>query len=136
MSEGQRLYSLLEKLSLIDLHFVRKENQLFPILESKGISGPTKVMWAIHDDIRNSLKDIRQKVSDGRAKKDDIKPLFRMIYDMIYKEEQILFPLSLETLSEQDWAKVREGEEEIGYAWIRPEAEWRPSEMPLQQELL
>jgi DUF438 domain-containing protein len=44
-----------------------------------------------------------------------------MIKDMIYKEEQILYPMSLDTLSDDDWEKVRSGEEEIGYAWVQPE---------------
>jgi PAS domain S-box-containing protein len=46
---------------------------------------------------------------------------------MIYKEEKILFPMSLETLDERDWARVRKGEEEIGYAWVTPGAEWKPA---------
>jgi DUF438 domain-containing protein len=46
---------------------------------------------------------------------------------MIYKEEKILFPMSLETLDEKDWAAVKRGEEEIGYAWIIPGTEWKPS---------
>ena len=45
---------------------------------------------------------------------------------MIYKEENILFLMSLDTLSESDWVKVRRGEEEIGYAWIEPEVDWQP----------
>jgi DUF438 domain-containing protein len=45
-----------------------------------------------------------------------------MIREMIYKEEHILFPMSLETLTEREWRGVREGECEIGYAWIEPPA--------------
>jgi DUF438 domain-containing protein len=30
-------------------------------------------------------------------------------------------------LSDPEWGKVRKGEEEIGYAWIRPDAEWAPA---------
>lgn len=40
---------------------------------------------------------------------------------MIYKEENILFPMAMETLSDADWQKVEQGENEIGYAWIVPE---------------
>jgi uncharacterized protein len=39
-----------------------------------------------------------------------------MLADMIYKEEKILFPIAIELLTEADWIKVRQGEEEIGYA--------------------
>ena len=61
--------------------------------------------------------------------------LAKMVRDMIYKEEHILFPMALETLSEAEWGRVAQGEEEAGYAWIRPEAVWKPAaeEAPQQQ---
>ena len=31
-------------------HYLRKEHQLFPFLEAHGVEGPSKVMWALHDD--------------------------------------------------------------------------------------
>ncbi len=115
------LAGLLEDLSSIHLHYLRKENHLFPLLEARGVSGPTQVMWGIHDDIRAGLKQARARVAaDEVAAVSDLKDALQKIDDMIYKEEHILFPMALETLTEADWAKVREGEEEIGYAWIRP----------------
>ncbi len=134
--EKDRLLAILDRLALIDKHFVRKENQLFPILEAKGITGPSKVMWALHDDIRGLIKDVRKRVSDGKMEKVAAEALVKMVNDMIYKEEHILFPMALETLSEEEWLKVGKGEEEIGFAWIRPEAKWRPTAGSFQQELL
>ncbi len=131
-----KLPAILDRLAQIDRHFVRKENQLFPILEAKGISGPSKVMWALHDDIRGFIKDVRKRVTDGRMEKVAAEALAKMVNDMIYKEEHILFPMALETLSEDEWVKVRKGEEEIGFAWIRPESAWRPASGSFQQELL
>jgi DUF438 domain-containing protein len=130
------LLSLLDRLSLIDRHYLRKENQLFPVIETKGITGPSKVMWALHDDIRSFLKDVRKRVQDGKMEKVAAEALAKMVKDMIYKEEHILFPMALEALSEDEWAKVRKGEEDIGYAWIRPEAEWKPATESFQQALL
>jgi len=135
---GQKdaLLGVLDRLALIDTHYVRKENQLFPILETKGITGPSKVMWALHDDIRGFMKDVRKRVTDGNMEKVAVEALSKMVGDMIYKEEHILFPMALETLSEEEWAKVAKGEEEVGYAWIKPEAKWRPAAGSFQQELL
>jgi len=42
--EKDKLLNILDRLSQIDKHFARKENQLFPIIETKGITGPSKVM--------------------------------------------------------------------------------------------
>jgi hypothetical protein len=41
---------------------------------------------------------------------------------MIYKEEHILFPMSLDVLSEEDWRSMRQGEDAIGYAWLDPQS--------------
>ena len=122
------LQILLERLSQIDRHYLRKENQLFPLLEAHDISGPSQVMWAIHDDIRALIKDAKEKLGGGGSSEAVavLKELTATIRDMIYKEENILFLMSLETLSEADWGKVKDGEEEIGYAWIRPEGDWAP----------
>ena len=130
------LLAILDRLAQIDKHFLRKENQLFPIFETKGVSGPSKVMWALHDDIRGFLKDVRKRVKDGKMEKVAIEVLAKMISDMIYKEEHILFPMALETLSEDEWGKVKKGEDEIGYAWIKPETQWKPAAGSFQQELL
>jgi DUF438 domain-containing protein len=133
VKDKDKLLSILERLVQIDKHYLRKENQLFPIFETKGVSGPSKVMWALHDDIRGFLKDVRKRVKDGNMEKVALEALAKMIRDMVYKEEHILFPMALETLSEDEWAKVRKGEEEIGYAWINPAAQWQPSRESFQQ---
>jgi hypothetical protein len=93
-------------------------------------------MWALHDDIRAFIKDVRKRVIDNKMEKVAIEALAKMINDMIYKEEHILFPMTLETLSEDEWAKVRKGEEEIGFAWIKPETVWKPAAESFQQALL
>lgn len=136
VKERQKSLLLLDRLSEIEQHYVRKENQLFPVLEAKGISGPSKVMWALHDDIRMMLKDVKAKTHDSTITEKAVKALVHMINDMIYKEEHILFPMAIETLSEDDWTKVRQGEDEIGYAWIKPADEWRPLGASFQQVLL
>jgi DUF438 domain-containing protein len=97
-----RLAPLAASLAEIEKHYLKKENQLFPRLEAKGIGGPSKVMWAVHDDIRAHLKDFRRALELG-----DAEPIaqtgqwvLQEIRDMINKEEKILFPMVLEKLDE------------------------------------
>ena len=123
----------IDKLAAIDKHYLRKENQLFPLVEEKGITGPSKVMWALHDDIRHFIKDVRKRATDEKMERVAIDALVKMVNDMIYKEEHIMFPMALETLSEDEWGKAKKGEEEIGFAWIEPEAEWKPAGATFQQ---
>lgn len=125
-ADRSRLASLAGSLALIERHYLKKENQLFPQLESKGVSGPSKVMWAIHDDIRAHLKEFRRVVEIGDAALvlNAGSWVLQEISDMIGKEEKVLFPMCLEMLDDADWAKVKKGEEEIGYAWIVPAPAW------------
>ncbi|MBI5633345.1 MAG: DUF438 domain-containing protein [Nitrospirae bacterium] len=135
-TDRKRLAELVDTLFEIDKHFLRKENQLFPVLESKGISGPSKVMWALHDDIRAMLRDVREKAKSDTVKPLELKTLITMLRDMIYKEEHILFPMTLDTLTDDDWLKVMAGEGEIGYSWVEPEKGWQPVSAATQAEMM
>lgn len=127
LKDYKKLPEFLNNLFAIDKHYLRKENQLFPVLEAKGISGPSKVMWALHDDIRAMFKDVMAKAGQGSAKQLEVRALLQMVNDMIYKEEHILYPMALETLTDEEWLKVKRGEEEIGYAWLGVVEAWQPS---------
>ena len=126
--EAERTASLeaaraaLERLALLDIHYLRKENQLFPLLEAHGIEGPTKVMWALDDDIRARIKQLRSAAAEGDAGylASDAPEVLGMVEDMIYKEEKILFPTALGALSDAEWESMAAGEAEIGFAWIEP----------------
>jgi DUF438 domain-containing protein len=135
----QEIEDSIALLSDINLHYLRKENQLFPVLEEHGISGPTEVIWAIHDDIRAMLKRSKAQVAALPASDalQILQELVKAINDMAYKEDHILFPMSLEVLSDADWMKVRAGEDEIGYAWIKPEASWISGDarIPVKEKL-
>jgi DUF438 domain-containing protein len=122
----QALGSLIERLSEIDIHYRRKENQLFPMLEAHHFTGPSQVMWSIHDDIRARLKQAREAFagSDPQGTITPLKEAIQAIRDMIYKEEHILYPASLDMLSEAEWIQVKEGEADIGFAWVVPDTGW------------
>jgi hypothetical protein len=127
-TERGRASEALGRLAGIETHYLRKENQLFPVLEAKGVSGPSKVMWAVHDDIRILLKDARVSAAEGTLTADRLKFISAQVRDMVYKEEHILFPMALELLTEEDWGKVAAGEGEIGFAWgLAPEQPWKPA---------
>jgi len=122
----------LNTLSLLDKHYLRKENQLFPTLEEHGITGPSQIMWATHDDIRAEMKAAiaATQAGDARGSVEKVTAVSVAVKDMVYKEEHILFPMCLESFSEAEWSRVRTGEEEIGYAWVGPASGWEPQAMP------
>ncbi len=104
----------------IDTHYTRKENQLFRVLEAHGVEGPTKVMWALDDEIRGRLKTARALAAAGDAVSlaNMLPETLTMVDDMIYKEEKILFPTALDVITAEEWERMASGDAEIGYGWI------------------
>jgi len=113
---------LLEELKPIEVHYTKKEQLLFPFLEREGFMGPSKVMWGKHNDIRAMLKDAllnRETAKDFKEYREKkLDPLIEEVDGMIFKEEQILFPASIEKLKPDDWLEILKQGSEIGYAFI------------------
>lgn len=135
------VYKLVEDLNLLldlDKHYSRKENLLFPYLEKYGIYGPTKVMWGVDDAIRAMIKEVKEKLmsyNGDRADKDmliiDLERVITEVNEMIFKEENILLPMALEKLTEDEWVKIAAESDEIGYCLAAPEEKWIPERVPL-----
>ncbi len=122
LPEGTDISSQLQEwrkkhteLGIVDAHYARKENVLFPYLEKNGITGPPSVMWGIHDEIRAELKEIGRIIMDAektanprlnRVIADKVIPALHQISEMIYKEENILFPMCMETLTADEWGEI------------------------------
>ncbi|GFN35507.1 DUF438 domain-containing protein [Tepidimicrobium xylanilyticum] len=122
------LISDLNLLWDVDKHYSRKENLIFPYLEKYGITTPPQVMWGVDDEIRALIKEAKLMLMDYRGNKEEviqkIEEMAHEIKEMIYKEEKILFPMALETLTEDEWVTVYRESDEIGYAIIEPEKDW------------
>lgn len=113
----------------VEIHFQRKENQLFPFLEEVNFTGPSRVMWGKQDEIRAMFKDIDAALKDDDMKslKGHIARLTNALTGMIFMEEKILFPTAMRKLPEDSWKKIRRGEGDIGYSWIKPGNLWDPN---------
>lgn len=124
----------LNQLFDVDKHYKRKEYLLFPYLEKKGITGPPAVMWGKHDEIREQLKGSSDILQIPDLPADEWKaavsmvllPVLRAINDMITKEEQILFPMSLDALSDAEWYEISRQTPDIGFCLYDPPVKWKP----------
>ncbi|MBN2601388.1 MAG: DUF438 domain-containing protein [Candidatus Marinimicrobia bacterium] len=114
------------RLKEIEKHFLRKENQLFPALEKQNFVGPTKVMWGKHDEIRQNIRQMDVYFIENEWVKlfKEFKTASSALKKLIFLEEKILYPTSLRKLSKTEWAQIKRGETEIGYAWITPSNLW------------
>ncbi len=118
----------------VDKHYQRKEYLLFPYLEKEGITGPPKVMWGKHDEIRELVKGSMEVLQTGDMTKEELlassaiilEPALRGVEDMTGKQEQILLPMALEKLSETEWYAISSQSLEIGYCLFDPPVNWKP----------
>ncbi len=118
----------------IEKHFQRKEHLLFSYMERRGITGPTKVMWGKDDEIRALLKDPvltpgeRPGNSEWRSEiARSARKVIDAVEEMIYKEENILFPLCLDAFSEDEWKEIREASSRYGWCLLKPSDGSHPS---------
>jgi len=130
--EGFRL--LLE----VDRHYARKENLLFPYLEKYGITAPPKVMWGVDDEIRAAIRETIRMLEnyggDREALLGKANEAMDKVKEMIFKEENILFPMATDTLSEDEWQKIYDESPEFGYCLITLDAPWKPARVePAEQ---
>jgi DUF438 domain-containing protein len=128
------LTELFNQLIDVDKHYQRKEYLLFPYLEKTGITGPPKVMWGKHDETRNLLKGSLDILNTKNITKEELlassqiilQQAITFVVEMIMKEEQILFPMLMDTLSDNDWNEIQNQSLEIGYCLYDPPKEWKP----------
>ncbi len=132
-----RILACFNELMDVDKHYKRKEYLVFPYLEKKEITGPPKVMWGKHDEIREQLKACIEILrAEGLSRRDledalDMLffPVFQAIADMTKKEEDILFPMSMDVLTTDDWWQVHRQTLEFGFTLYDPKVEWKPEGM-------
>ncbi|MBN1142934.1 MAG: DUF438 domain-containing protein [Bacteroidales bacterium] len=118
----------------VDKHYQRKEYLVFPYLEKNDITGPPKVMWGKHDEIRDQLKACIEILRTEGLQKSDLEdaleilfvPVLRALADMTKKESDILFPMCLDVLTTDDWWSIHKQTLEFGFTLYDPPVEWKP----------
>lgn len=129
-----KILSCYNALMDVDKHYKRKEYLVFPYLEKNEITGPPKVMWGKHDEIREQLKGCIEILRTEGLKKTDInealdllfKPVLSAVEDMTKKEEEILFPMCMDVLTTDAWWNIHKQTLEFGFTLYDPQVEWRP----------
>lgn len=112
---------LFEACEIMNVHYLKKENILFPLLEMKKeeLKGLT-LMWSLHNQIKATLKQLLhacEHESDQRVSQ-LIGQYFLQAIGLVQKETYILFPTS-SLLSINEHESMREQSFEYGFAWIK-----------------
>lgn len=131
---------LKRQISLLDQfenHYQRKEYAMFPIMEKKGITAPPKVMWGVHDQIRDLYRDFKKALNDGKESTLEEFQIARdEMLEMIQKEENILIPMVEQVFHVDDWETIASQSPDYGYCIVKPEKEWavKKSFSPVKEE--
>ena len=116
---------LYEELLKFKIHLSRKQNQLYPVLEKKGFTRPTTTMWTLDDFIRDEIAECYKLLLEDKEEEFIGKQaeLVADVRDLMDKEENILYPTSLEMINEEEFRYMAEGDQEIGFAYISVQAD-------------
>jgi len=116
---------LYEDLLKFKIHLSRKQNQLYPVLEKKGFTRPTTTMWTLDDFIRDEISECYNLLLEDKEEEFIGKQaeLVADVRDLMDKEENILYPTSLEMINEEEFRYMAEGDQEIGFAYISVQAD-------------
>lgn len=113
---------LFDQLRKYPIHYSRKQNQLYPLLEQKGFDRPTTTMWTFDDMVRDNIRDAYNLLEAGNEE-EFIKSCKKLIFygrDLMEKEETILYPTSYAMITAEEFEDMKEGDLEIGYAFFTP----------------
>jgi DUF438 domain-containing protein len=126
--EGLRckeLRELLDNLKSYELHYIKKENILFPYIEKVFPQFRClKLMWSFHDDFRKSLKVLDQILASPDPDKEvlnkELGKLFFVVLPLVFREEQIVYPVAYRAIPRNSWDEMLDQSFETGWCYINP----------------
>lgn len=133
LESAKRHIGILKELSHFfletDKHHKREEEALFPRLEAHGISEPPQIFKEDHVEFmakKRLLYEIAMAAKDMGFKDflarvgPVIEFLAKNLDEHIFKEDNILYPMALDTLEKGEWKDVRRKFDAIGYCCFAP----------------
>ena len=119
-------------------HYTRLEMIIFPHIEKRGIEAVPRVLWRKHQENMAKVKKLLGLISRGPENENGFieklrelsQDVSQAILDMVFRENNILYPTLEELLTEEEWVAVSEQEEEIGYYKLEPGERWSPDGEP------
>ncbi|EOT39949.1 DUF438 domain-containing protein [Enterococcus columbae] len=137
-SQLARLQTAVEDLKTIDKHYTRKETLIFAFMEKYGITAPPKVMWGVDDQIREQIKAFAELLASPKVAYNPLSEMWASlkneIEEMIFKEEEIMVPMTLDIFSLADWQQIAQDSYDIGFSFIPEPLKWVPSAASFEKE--
>lgn len=102
-----RNLSLLPAIRELSIHYAKKGDLLYTLLKVKyGVTGPSDVMWTVDDEIRDELGALGKESNHDEEWNSRLDAVLKRTEEMIYKEQNILFPICAVNFSVEDWKNI------------------------------
>lgn len=144
MNEGVDCGEALGQIKEVATHYAKKGDLLYPHLKVwYGVSGPSDVMWTVDDEIRDELSAQMKESNHDEKWIQRVDAVLKRIEEMIYKEENILFPVCAVNFTEKDWKEIYRDSKDYGTCfgvqpkvWEEAEAEENPEGVTCGDEII
>ena len=116
----------------VSIHYAKKGDLLYPHLKvAYDISGPSLVMWTVDGDIRDGFGRLTRAESIDDAWYEEFDGLLTRAQEMIYKEQNILFPICAENFSTEEWYQIYKDTEQYEEIFGVERVAWAEAESAL-----
>ena len=116
----------------VSIHYAKKGDLLYPHLKvAYDISGPSLVMWTVDGDIRDGFGRLARATSIDDAWYEEFDGLLTRAQEMIYKEQNILFPICAENFSTEEWYQIYKDTEQYEEIFGVERVAWAEAESAL-----
>ena len=129
-SHLEELQDIAHHLVEAESHHQREEDALFPVLEAHGIVEPPRIMKLDHVELRKRKKALLEIAS--REEKSDFAAFKKKVIELgdyiaheldghIFKEDNILYQMALQALTQEEWNEIKSECDRIGYCCFTPQ---------------
>ncbi len=112
-------------------HYNREEIIIFPYIERRGLNAVASVLWRKHDEIRAKIAKLSRLLNnkdevDVDAVREMAQDVANALTDMVFRENNILYPTLHALLSDGEWLAIKRQSDEVGYYGVEPPEDWNP----------
>ena len=126
-----------QQIRQLSIHYAKKGDLIYPPLKvTYGVSGPSDVMWTVDDEIRDELAALGDETEHDEAWNLRVDAVLKRAEEMIYKEQNILFPICAVNFTEEEWAQIYRDSKDYALCFGVDDTEWEQAEKILAKKLL
>ena len=132
LTQGENIGDELAVHRQLSIHYAKKGDLLYPHLKVKyGISGPSDVMWTVDDEIRDEIGILFREANHDTSWKERVQAVLKRADEMIYKEQNILFPICAVNFTEDEWKGIYRDSKDYAACFGVENGIWKAAEEQL-----